>query len=66
MAAPQYELAEAKKCFEQNLTMLGNPQSDPLAWNLYSGLLHLVEALEGDWRQRTSAFPGSHLGPIPR
>jgi len=38
----------AKECFDENLQLLGQPQTDLQAWNLNTGLKQLAEALEAD------------------
>lgn len=43
--------AEAKRCFQKNLTMLVANNEGPQMWNVYSGLYHLVEAIERDMRR---------------
>ena len=43
--------AEAKKCFEKNLSMLVEGNEGPQVWNVYSGLFHLAEAIEIDMRR---------------
>lgn len=43
--------AEAKRCFQKNLTMLVANNEGPQMWNVYSGLYHLVEAIEADMRR---------------
>ena len=43
--------AEAKKCFEKNLSMLVEGNEGPQVWNVYSGLHHLTEAIETDMRR---------------
>ena len=43
--------AEAKKCFEKNLSMLVEGNDGPQVWNVYSGLFHLAEAIETDMRR---------------
>jgi len=43
--------AEAKRCFEKNLAMLVHNNQGPQMWNVYSGLYHLVEAIEQDMRR---------------
>jgi len=40
--------AEAKKCFEKNLSMLVDSNDGPQVWNVYSGLFKLAEAIETD------------------
>ena len=37
---------DAKRFFEENLQLFGDPQTDPEKYNLYNGLLNLVNALE--------------------
>jgi hypothetical protein len=43
--------AEAKKCFEKNLSMLVEGNEGPQVWNVHSGLFHLAEAIETDMRR---------------
>ena len=38
----------ARECFEENLTLIGGAQDDPVAYNLYTGLLNLTESVERD------------------
>ena len=39
---------QAKKCFDENVKLLGLPSQDRLMWNLNVGLTNLVFALEAD------------------
>ena len=40
--------ATAKKCFQENLDMVGDPMSDPQTFNLNVGLLNLTDEIESD------------------
>lgn len=39
---------QAAKLFRENLQLLGQPQKDPLMWNLCTGLAQLAEAIRED------------------
>ena len=39
---------EAKRCFDENSTLIGDPKGDPLTWNLSVGLEALTSALQAD------------------
>jgi hypothetical protein len=41
----------AKQAFQENQSLLGTPQRDPLAWNLSVGLIRLADALERDHQE---------------
>ncbi len=36
----------AKKCFNENIQLFSNPESEPEKYNLYNGLLNLTQAVE--------------------
>ena len=41
---------QAKQCFDENRALI-TPQSDPLTYNLNTGLSNLADALESDLSQ---------------
>ena len=41
----------AQKCFEENLRLIGEPMSNPLMYNLSTGLLNLTRQLQTDISQ---------------
>ena len=43
-----YNYAMAKKAFEENKALLGNPDADPQTWNLNVGLANLTGSVESD------------------
>ena len=45
---------QARECFSENLSRIENSISDPMNWNLNSGLDALTESLEADVRQMKS------------
>jgi hypothetical protein len=42
---------QAKACFTQNLDSIGDPMSDPMNWNLNSGLDELTSCVQRDMAQ---------------
>lgn len=42
---------EARKCFDENRRVIGDPMSNPLLWNLSVGLSFLADAAEADAKQ---------------
>ena len=42
---------DPRNFFNENISLLGGPQKDPIAWNLYGGLFALAQKLEEDNRQ---------------
>jgi hypothetical protein len=38
----------AKNCFDENIRLFANPQSQPEKYNLYNGLTNLTNAIETD------------------
>jgi hypothetical protein len=38
----------AKNCFNENISLFANPQSQPEKYNLYNGLTNLTNAIETD------------------
>ena len=36
----------AKKCFEENIRLFGNAQTNPEKFNLYTGLFNLANAIQ--------------------
>jgi len=38
----------AKNCFNENVALFANPQTNPEKYNLYDGLSNLTQAMEND------------------